>query len=225
MSYPQLPVPQGTPPPQTPRERYREVMSRRQMKVFGTLIAVMSIALVLALLGMAGILPTPFGAECSKKVVYAKVGDTPCPTENARPISPAGIKVQVLNASSTSGLAGTVGNFLTEQGYEVILVDNSPEAFRGNIQVESDAATVDSAYSLARYFDMPQRIKLAQLPTGTITVILGEAFDGLPSEETVESLNSSNGLLVPLRECAPVDPALLVPGTSTQQSGQSAQAG
>lgn len=220
MSDPQYPAPQQTP---TPRERYRAIMAQRQMKVYGTLIAALAVALVLALLGLTGIMPSPFGNEFSKKTVYAKVGSTPCPSVDARPVaSTAGIQLQVLNASSTPGLASSVGNSLEELGYTIALVGNSTDSFRGNVQIEANAADVDRAYTLARYFDHPVRIKLEQLPNGTMTIILGDAFSGFPTEDTIEAIRASQSYLVPLNECLPVDPAS--PSlTGDQQSGQSGQ--
>ena len=198
------PAPDEQPVP--PRQLYREQMNRRQQMVFGSLFAGLAIALLVASLGMLGLFNLPFATEFSHKVTYAEPGDTVCPTEGAKPVSPAGAQLQVLNASSTGGLANTVSEFLKEQGYEISLVDNAAQPFRGNVQIETGAGGVDHAYTLASYFDAPIRIKYKELPGQTVTIILGEGFVGIPGAEELASMQSGDIEFEPLEGCRPVNP-------------------
>lgn len=211
------PAPQHLPGPhKSPRQIYRETMARRQMRIFSIIIVFLLAALALAALTLTGIIPTPFGNEFSKKIDYAEMGDTPCPTEDARPVSVAGAQLQVLNASSVSGLAGSVAGTLEEMGYGIALVDNASDPFMGNVQLDVGPASVDLAYTIARYFEAPVRIKLRELPIGTVSITLGKGFQGLLPADDLTALATSTSRLQPLRECLPVDPKSV---PETQQSG------
>lgn len=192
------------------------------MRVFGLLITFLLVALVLAAMMLTGMLPTLFGDEFSKKIDYASVGDTPCPTVDARPVSAEGIQLQILNASSTSGLAGRIADKFESMGYEIVLIDNSLTPFRGSIQFDVGPGSVDAAYTMARYFHEPVRIKLRELPTGTVNVTLGEGFQGFHSNADLEEIQASMGRLRPLPECLPVDPDS-IPQSGGAQSGQSGE--
>lgn len=182
-------------------------MARRQLKVFGVTIAATAVALALALLGVSGFLPFPYGEEFSKKITYAEVDDTPCPTEGATALQPDNTQIQVLNASSTGGLAKSVAAALEENGYQISKVDNSTEPFRGNVQIEVGPGSVDQAYSLARLFEAPVRIKMKELPANTITIVLGEAVDSdlLPNAEKIKETLGKSAKLTALPECLPAN--------------------
>lgn len=219
----------NVPPTQTARQRYRAIMARRQMKVFGVTIAATATALAIALLGMVGILPFPFGNEFSRAVTYAEFGDTPCPTDGVYALPPGEAQLQVLNASSISGLAGSIASVLEEGGYAISLVDNAQSPFRGNVQIEVGPASVDQGYSIARLFGDPVRIRLKDLPPETITVILGEGFntDLAPTADSIAATLATRTRLRALPECRPVDPAQASPAsvTPTPQSGDSPESG
>lgn len=201
-------------------------MAHRQMRFFGLIITFLLAALALAALTLVGILPPLFGNDFSKKVSYAGYGETPCPTEGAISSSPAGVELQILNSSSMAGIAGSLASSLEKIGYEIGLIDNATNPFRGNVQIDVGPASVDAAYSLARYFEEPIRIKLKDLPAGTITITQGQGYQGLLPREEREAIQSSRAVLRPLGECLPVDPALVDELRSQQSDQQSgAQSG
>lgn len=216
--------PNGTPEP-SPRQRYRKKMARRQAKVYGIAIISLTVVLAIALLGAVGIFSLPFSNDFSHKVVYADVGDTPCVPANARPQDADGMQLQVLNASSLPGVAGSVAEALGTQGYQAVLVDNANQPFRGNVQIEVAPSSVRHAYTVARYFEGPVRIHISKLPDNTMTIILGEAFQGVPSAEKMQTVKEDRTRLQSLPECLPVDPAALDPNRGDQSGDQSGQSG
>lgn len=202
-------------------------MARRQAKIYGLLIALLAAVLAVALLGLTGAISLPFGDEFSKKIDYATFGDTPCPPEKTKPDSAEGAQLQVLNASSTSGLAGEVAASLEALGYQFSLIDNSPDPFRGNVQIEAGPEGIPLAYTLARYFDDPIRIRLRDLPGKTVTIIIGEGFQGILTPEQLTETHASTAVLQGLPECKILNTEKLSPtdepdeqsGTQQEQSG------
>lgn len=209
----------------TSRERYRAVMSYRQARLYGTVIALLGIVAAVALLGLSGLIPTPFGGDFSKKVEYATYGDIPCPPDDSTTASPEGIKVQVLNASSTTGLASKVANLLSSVGYTDPLVGNYTEVFRGNIQIEVGPEDVAQAYTIARYFEDPIRIRMKDMPAQTVTIILGEGFHGLASEEDAAKISETSEKLETIEDCLPISPKLLENDSQSNDEQSGAQSG
>ena len=191
------------------------------MKVFGTLIVMLLALLVVATMMLVGMMPSVFGSDFSKKTVYATVGDTPCPTERARPVAPELTDLQVLNASSLSGTAGSTAKKLGKLGYNITLVDNAPTPFRGNIQIDAGPADVDAAYTLARYFHSPVRIKYRDLPAGTLNLTIGEGFRGIEPKKERKAILESDSRLRPLEECLPVNPDSIQEPLQTDEEPQS----
>lgn len=204
----------------SPRQRYRAKMSKRQAKIYGIAIISLAIVFAIALLSAVGVFNLPFGRGFSHKVVYVEAGETPCVPTNARPVAADGMQLQVLNASSLPGVAGQVASALETQGYETVLVDNSTQPFRGNVQIEVSPASVAHAYTVARYFETPVRIHISKLPNNLMTIILGESFHGVPSAEKMQTVNEDKSRLKSLDKCLPVDPAELEPQQSGAQSGE-----
>lgn len=197
-------------------------MAQRQTRIYGTILAVLAVLFLLGLLGLFGILPMPFGNEFSKKIDYASNGTTPCPSENGVIVGPGeGVNVQVLNASSVSGLAGHIGTELEDAGYNVPVIDNSPKSFKGNVQIEAGPDGVDYAYTIAQFFDPPVRIKLQPLGGKTINIVLGEGFHGNPTAEKIEEILASKAKLTPLANCKPVKSGQENP--ADEQSGQQSE--
>ena len=193
-------------------------MVRRQMRFFGIILTFLAAAFAVAALTLTGLIPPIFGNDFSKKVSYAGFGETPCPTEGATSVGPEGTELQILNSSSMSGIAGKLAASLEEIGYTITLVDNATTPFRGNVQFDASPNSVDAAYTLARYFEEPVRIKLKDLPAGTITIIQGHGYQGLLPAEERETVQSSRTALRPLSECLPVNPEM-VDQLGLQQSG------
>lgn len=221
----------GAPSPQpryvqtSPRLQYRRARNRRKTIIYGSAILGLAAAFSVGALGVAGILPSPFESEFSRAVRYAEVGDTPCPTEGARPVSPADVGLAIYNTTSTPGQAGKAAEYLEAQGYRVITTDNAP-LYRGNVQIEAGPRGVDAAYTVARYFGNNVRIRLNETEDKTLNILLGEQFDTMPDDEQTAAINERSFALVPLEGCLPVkEPAGGWAVPESLQSGQSGQSG
>lgn len=204
----------------SPRRQYRRVRNRRKTIVFGSAILGLLGALAIGALGLTGFLALPFGDEFARTVKYAELGDTPCPTEGARPQSTAGVKLQILNTTSTPGLAGDVAAYFTELGYQIASTDNAP-LYRGGALIEAGPRGVDAAYTVARYLGDDVRIRLNQTEDKTVTVMLGEQFSGVPTTEETEQIQATTFALVPQSGCLQVkEPAAGWAVPEQYQSGQ-----
>ncbi len=205
------------------REEFRRARTRSQTVVFGSAIIGLVIVFLLGFLGMSGALPLPFGGEFSKKETFAEPGDTPCPLQGARAEDPAGVSLRVLNTTSRPGLAGAVSEDLEGLGYEVIGVDNAPQ-YHGFGRIEAGPRGVNAAYSLARFFPGDMRIVLTTEESKTLTVVLGNRFEGLVPKDEREELVETKGPLVPIPGCIQVQEPKGGWAVPTQ-SGQSQQSG
>ncbi len=211
----------------SPRQQYRRVRTRRKTIIFGSAILGLLAATGIGIMGVAGMLPMPFGEDFSREVTYAEIGDTPCPTPGARPQSPEGVSLRILNTTSTPGLAGKTAKYFESLGYTIAGADNAPP-YRGVAKIEAGPRGVDAAYTVARYLGSDVQIILNATEDRTLTVSLGQAFDGTPSKEDTEAILASNFALVPVAGCLPVaEPAggweLPESGEQSGQSGPSGQ--
>lgn len=204
-----------------PREEFRRARTRSQTVIFGSAIVGLIIVLLVGFLGLVGSLTLPFGGEFSKKEVFAETGEIPCPTAGARASTPEGVSVLVLNTTSTPGLAGKVATDLEGLGYTISGTDNAP-ALHGLAWIEAGPRGVDNAYSLARFFPGEVRVVLTAAEDDSLTLLIGNRFDGLVSAEERAELLESKSSLIPPEGCLPVaEPA----EGWFPQSGQSGQSG
>jgi len=209
------------PPRQTPRERYLERRQRTQGLTFSITAVVLSLLTIASLLVLMGVVKLPFGEEFSRGVEFAKVGDTPCSDPNAPATDPTQVTVQVLNASSQQGIAGSASEMLQAAGFTTLEPGNADESVISAVEIDAGPRAVDAAYSVARFFP-ESRVVLTDSTDATVTVVLGTFYHGSLSEEEAQSAASgdapSGG-----DECLPVDPDMLTRLMS--QSGQSGQSG
>lgn len=189
--------------------------------MFGVAILGLIVAAVVALLSLAGSVLLPFQAEFNKKEHVAQPGDIPCPTPGARPTDPDGVRLLILNTTSTTGLAGSVGNSFEELGYTIAGLENAPP-YRGYVKIEAGPRGVDDAYTIARYFGGDTRIVMSSAEDRTLNITLGLNFESLPPAAEIEEILASRTPLVPLLGCLPVAEPL---GGWDVQSGQSGQSG
>ncbi|WP_164996681.1 LytR C-terminal domain-containing protein [Actinomyces minihominis] len=202
----------------SPRQEFRSARVRSQTVIFGSAIIGLAVLFLLGFLGITGALPVPFGGEFSKKEIFAEVGDTPCPTPGARAASPEGVSLRVLNTTSTPGLAGQVANAFEVLGYTIAATDNAPQ-YHGVARIEAGPRAVDAAYAIARYFPGEVRIVLSSAEDMTLTILLGNKYDGLVPQDERPAIRDSNSALVPRSGCLPVaEPA---DGWELPQSAQS----
>ena len=213
----------------SPREQYRRTRTRRKTIIYGASILALVAALLVGLLGLAGSLLTSFDSDFNRRVSYAELGDTPCPTPDARPQGPEGVRLLVYNTTATPGVAASVASYFEELGYEIAGTDNAP-LYRGNVLIETGPRGVDDAYTLARFLGADVRIRLNSFEDKTLTVFLGERFAGVPDEEETEEIVNRSFALIPLTGCLPVEepeggwavPKELLEAQSGQSGEQSA---
>src|ERR1700735_1113955 len=108
-------------------------------------------------------------------------------------VSPASVKVEVLNGTHVDGLAGTTGTSLSALGFADLAQSDADNSDYADSVIEyRSAAALPAAQTLeARLGDVILR-KTSTLPPGTIDLILGSTFTGLktaqkPSTDTAST--------------------------------------
>lgn len=188
----------------TPRQRFRAERQRRQNYVFTITIASMAVLLVLALAVFNGLLPVPFGNSFNAKVRYAEVGDIPCPPTQAQPLSPEGIKVQVLNTTTRAGIAGEATTMLTQAGFTPEKPSNSSPIYSGRARIKTNATTLTQAYTVARLFP-GAHVVLAEATNNVVLVELGQYYEGALTGDTLKSHINDTAVMTGPEHCLPLD--------------------
>jgi len=104
-------------------------------------------------------------------------------TGGARTVTPAQIHLQVLNGSGTAGLAGTTADGLSNAGFVVVGTGDAPNGYgytRSVIEYSS-AAQMPAVNALRKEVGGAQVKRVTGLHAGTLSLILGARFSGLPS--------------------------------------------
>jgi hypothetical protein len=154
-----------------PRSRARKGEGGSRWQTVGLFLTLLAVA---ALVGSAaaGLAPRVFGG--------AGPGDPP-PRTAPRPV-PAGVRVEVLNASGIAGHARRGADFLRERGFDVVTFDNAPAAFGADSSLVIDrVGSVERARLVADAMDIHRVV--ARPDTNLFvdaTVILGR--DWTPAE-------------------------------------------
>jgi LCP family protein required for cell wall assembly len=100
---------------------------------------------------------------------------TPTPTGPPLTISPSGIYVAVQNGAGTPGLAHTVADQLTAQGYHVVSIGDADKDTYTRTLVKYGGTKVESSQTVAAAFPGSKRV--ADPTAGsTITVVVGSDF-------------------------------------------------
>ncbi|QPK82341.1 LytR C-terminal domain-containing protein [Schaalia sp. ZJ405] len=200
----------------TPRQRFLEQRRMKQNLAFAISSAVMLVAALLSVLVFVGIIPIPFGNEFSRAVKFAQPGDMPCPAEGARPVDPASINVQVLNATDRQGIAGEATTMLTAAGFKPMEPGNSNVGYPGVVEIDAGPRAINEAYTVARFFPK-SKVSLTAATDKTVTVVLGTFYTGpLSAEETQKIVESKSPLVAP-QSCLNLDPDQLA--DLAEQSG------
>lgn len=207
------------PPRLTARQRYLENRQRKQNLTFSVTASVMSVLVIVSLLVILGVVVLPFGQTFSASVKVARAGDIPCPTAGATPADPASVTVQVLNATSQGGLAGTVTQMLKKQGFTMLEPANASSEVPTAVEIDAGPRAVDDAYTVARFFP-DARITLTNSTDSTVTVIVGTFYAGVLGDDEAAKVAKDTGKLTGQAKCLPIDP-LLLQEQSGAQSGQS----
>ncbi|HEY6276089.1 MAG TPA: LCP family protein [Streptosporangiaceae bacterium] len=120
----------------------------------------------------------------------------PAPT-----VSPAQVKLEVLNGSGTAGIAGTTANGLSNLGFNVIGTgDANGFGFTKSVIEYSSASQLPAVNTLKKEVAGAKVKQVAGLQASTLSLIVGSKFSGLPSGSntakpkgpTVASVTSSN---------------------------------
>lgn len=108
-----------------------------------------------------------------------EAADEDTDTTGGSPAAPLpGVDIHVLNAGGTAGLAGNVGGWLTEEGYEVSEVTNALPGIYGQSQVVVADPSDPRALALAEALGGLPVSASASLGPGTFVVVTHDDWDG-----------------------------------------------
>jgi LCP family protein required for cell wall assembly len=123
-------------------------------------------------------------------------------SKGARTVTPSQVHLEVLNGSGTAGLAGTTANGLSSAGFVVVHTGDAPHGYgytRSVIEYSS-TSQLPAVNTLKKEIVGAQVKQVTGLRAGTLSLILGSKFTGLPSSSStskpkgpsVASVASSN---------------------------------
>ena len=95
-------------------------------------------------------------------------------------VSPGQVNVQVLNATSTAGLAATTASQLTTRGFKVAGTGNATPA-TGTVIEYGSAAQLPAASTLLQEVAGARLKQVPSLKSGALNLVLGSGFNGLTS--------------------------------------------
>jgi LCP family protein required for cell wall assembly len=113
-------------------------------------------------------------------------------------VSAADVKVQVLNGTTTAGLATATATSLTGRGFQVIGPpgDAANQDYTRSVIEYATPAQLPAAHTLARLLSSVTIRQEASANSGTITLILGSSFTALkPGDRSGKKKNSGIGNL------------------------------
>jgi LCP family protein required for cell wall assembly len=103
--------------------------------------------------------------------------------KGAHTVAPSQVHLEVLNGSGTAGLAGTTANGLSNVGFVVVGHGDAPNGYgyaRSVIEYSS-ASQLPAVNTLKKEIAGAQVKQVTGLHAGTLSLILGSKFTGLPS--------------------------------------------
>ena len=183
------------------RETRRRHLQQRQTVIFGSLIAGLLVIGLAAGAIWAGILPAPVSIPIQSPEPEDAAAAPPCPPGDALPVPLGEISADVLNGTNRAGLAAGTSASLAERGIVIGDEANAPVRFEGVVRIVTGPTAVAEAYTVAAQF--PEAlIELDGRAEDILTVTVGEEFDGLLPEDSVELEDEVP--LDPLPGCEPV---------------------
>ncbi|WP_433176020.1 LCP family protein [Actinoallomurus sp. CA-150999] len=96
-------------------------------------------------------------------------------------LQPSQVKVRVLNATTTTGLAGRVGDQLTQRGYQVGKVGTFSGTKPSQTELLYGAGADQQAAALAQVVPGAKPVAGQDTPAGTVDLVLGPDWQGLKS--------------------------------------------
>ncbi|MDO5722535.1 MAG: LytR C-terminal domain-containing protein [Actinomycetaceae bacterium] len=191
----------------SPRLRFRKARQRRQNIAFSVIALFLALSSLFSVLVLVGLIPVPFFAEFEASANYVESGEVPCVPEGAKAAPLDGIVVKVLNATGEPGLAGTVGEKLAAHGVTLEEPGNYAGQFYGTVRIRAGASQVVNAYTLERLFP-DASVRYTQSDSQVITIVLGEHFSSMLSDEEITALiESGDTELHSPKECKTVPQA------------------
>ncbi|MDR0945225.1 MAG: LytR C-terminal domain-containing protein, partial [Bifidobacteriaceae bacterium] len=154
----------------------------RQVAIFGVIAAVLAVVGVVAAGAYTGRLTIgfishPFSSPTPSATDY---GPTPCPaSDDAKYPANAKITVRVLNASTITGAAGSVGQTLQARGFKVDSVASISEDFQGSILVRAGYKGIDAAYMVLTHMPDDAKLTVDDRDTSVVDVIIGAKYNGI----------------------------------------------
>jgi hypothetical protein len=161
----------------------------RQAVVFGLLIALLAVTGLVAVALYTGAIESPF----DQPIHTPGAGDDEAPTppclpavegqpDGPLPVPYAEVQVRVINASTTSGLAGAYSEVLVDRGFTVAVTGNLARAITKS-ELRFGVNGIVHAYTLAAH--LPEvRMVLDDRQDAVVDVLLGEEYERpVPAEE------------------------------------------
>ena len=122
----------------------------------------------------------------------AKAKSKPAPT-----VSPSRVQLEVLNGSGVAGVAGTTATGLANLGFNVLGTGEAPNgySYTSSIIEYGSATQLPAVNTLKKEVAGVQVKRVGSLQTGTLSLIIGSKFTGLPGPAptkgpSVSTLNS-----------------------------------
>jgi hypothetical protein len=125
---------------------------------------------------------------------------TPCPTPStttpSSTLTPAQVRLTLLNGTPRNGLAQQVGGQLRARGFVVLRTDNAPAAVAGPSVVTYGAGGLPAATLLARYVPGARVVSGPHAAAGSVQLVLGGDFTRLATPEELSAASASPGPVV-----------------------------
>lgn len=185
----------------TAREEYHARIQQRQTVIFGSIGGIMVLLLLVSYLIWTGIIPAPYNPQFSGSEVSGSELVTPCVSDDTQAVDMTTIAVNVYNSSSRNGLAGNVGQQLSNLGVALVGTANwSDQAIAEPARIITGKDGIPAAYTLAQY--MPGAIVLydPDVKDEVLSVVLGKDFTEVSSPAEVAQANPG-GLLESQEGC------------------------
>lgn len=187
------------------RLTYRRRLQQRQTVIFGSMAVLLSLLLLFGLLWFTGVLPAPFSREFASPDEMEQENVVPCIPAGTPSVEYSAITVNVHNASTRTGLAGSVAGKLTEQGVTVLEETNwggaDPDA---PVVIYSAQNALPQAYSVARMFPSASVLLDGTTDTEVLDIVLGADFTELKPESELAEMGAGQELASP-ENCVVVD--------------------
>lgn len=107
-------------------------------------------------------------------------------------LQPSQVKVQVLNGTTTPGLAGRAGDQLKARGYQVVKVGTLTGTKPTHTEVRYGSGADQQAAALAQVIPGAKTVAGQNTPAGTVDLVLGPDWQGLKSTQPTSIPSSSS---------------------------------